>query len=493
MKQAYTYTSIKNHKEWNRVTNMTLEQIVIHRWNLTKTMLIMEGMTPFIKSWHLNLPSEIQDLPLCRTDFYFGRTIMDTFNASFKFPTLEEHYRSVLESMKEETAPKQNGTEQMHNILSRAFKVNGVYAAVPTLHFRLYIDAVLDPFRGQATQMKMALVDFMGTPACGNSWPHFFTYLQQMITNRGIFSKTLFNSTPAANDEKEQPKSPGRNNWQKNRPNLAHERRPYSPKFNKKPRVHFGGATPMSTIKSHDEYDDHEYHEDDYGDEDHEEQSKPTSKMNSLSSNDQQLLDHMTNLTQALSTKLESKMNKDIGSLRGQIADAVKDHYNSIMTPSKASSTQSSTTGSQPRNQGGGGGHQKRKSKANSNKPVDNRPNNLDHYGPNAKQRHDNKRQRSDNNGDRVDRHQYNPKGSEHWKLWLRVCAKCGKFGGHLQYQCQDEAQPGYDPNADPRLAIPIEPYPANEQAALQRCRQEYQRYGNRVKWNCYDNQAPQL
>lgn len=272
LKQAYTYTAIKKHKEWNLVSGLTVEQTSTHRWNLTKTLIIMEGMTPLIKSWYLNLPAAIQDLPLCRTDYYHGGTIMDTFLASFRFPTLERHYRIVLENMKQESVPMLSGIELMHDLLARAFKVDAIFGAVPTLNFQLYVHAVIDAYRGQAQTIKENLIDYI--PQCREDWRRFFTYLRTTITNRGLYSDILFGGVDEEDSREDtsekKSKPPTKIDWgKKKRKEFPENKGSYSPKFKKKPHVEFGETTHMTpTVQSRgSDHDDYEY--EDENDEDH--------------------------------------------------------------------------------------------------------------------------------------------------------------------------------------------------------------------------------
>mgnify|MGYP006910484429 CR=1 FL=1 len=111
VKQAYSYTSLKHSKEWNKANTMLPEAAMHYRWSLVRTMLINEGMTPIVRDWYALLPTEIQELPVSRYAYYFGDTLIDHFNMNFQFPTLEQHYRSVLENMKLEKSKVKTHTE----------------------------------------------------------------------------------------------------------------------------------------------------------------------------------------------------------------------------------------------------------------------------------------------------------------------------------------------------------------------------------------------
>jgi hypothetical protein len=74
---------------------------------------------------------------------------------------------------------------------------------------------------------------------------------------------------------------------------------------------------------------------------------------------------------------------------------------------------------------------------------------------------------------------------------WLRVCNNCARFGAHFGSYCRGDKRPNFDPKADPKQVVPLETYPRTRTEALERCRHEYRTYGNRVRWNCRDSEAP--
>lgn len=90
-----------------------------------------------------------------------------------------------------------------------------------------------------------------------------------------------------------------------------------------------------------------------------------------------------------------------------------------------------------------------------------------------------------------VDRYYYNPKGSEDWMRWFRICAKCGRWGAHFAKYCKEAQRTDFNRNEDPRSVKPVNTYPKNLQAAMVLAHSEFSKYGTKCKWNCRDANGP--
>lgn len=505
IKKAYTFTSMKQSKEWNKITGMTLEQITNHRWNLVRSMLVNEGMTPFVKDWYSLQPTEVQELPVTRTDVYFGDSLMDHFKRDFEFPTLEDHYRTVLENMKrEKVSTTSDRAAILKELLGRAFRVHSIYGAVGTLHFMLYVSAVIEPFP-DGIELIDSLIDATSTPESKN-WPTFYGNLRRIVTHRGLFTRRTEASKSNVEGESSTKSSPGKDkkvSWNTDREGDSPS--DYNRGYLNKKRRFMGNR--INALRSGEE----EFADQDTNDEqqdcDNTNQSLFRSKMNALQMENQSLRNQVTELSsnsrqQQLDARFDAQQQKlDAYS---QKLDNITSNMNALLQNQGGGSmpAQSYGGGSTPAgpSYGGGGGNRK-KSRMNSNKPMDNRQqggasNAMDHYGPKGgqQQQHhkDNRDSRKRPREDQVDRYLYNPKGHEVWKKWLRVCGNCGCYGAHFFKGCKGARRFNWTPNEDPRLVQPIEPYPASYQAAIARCKEEITTYGaNRVRWNCLEHEAP--
>lgn len=481
VKQAYSYTSLKHSKEWNKANTMLPEAAMHYRWSLVRTMLINEGMTPMVRDWYALLPTEIQELPVSRYAYYFGDTLIDHFNMNFQFPTLEQHYRSVLENMKLEKSKVKTHTELCQELLSRGFRVNSIYGAVPTLTYDLYVAAVIEPL--PKTELVINLVDSGVAPA-DRTWPVFYQYLRTKVTFRGLYRKHIPDQLPVVPTEESNKPAEKKLSW-KDQPQEQHPRQEYNKNYLGKRRRFLGQH--MNAVRSTegDELEDETDEAPSRTQANDVHQSLFQSKMNALHIENQSLKNQITELNLARqqdSQQQATQIATQMANMRSQI--------NSLMQQASSTSRQASTY------TGGGGGYQansRKRSKMNSNKPADRYQgggsSGMNIYAGGGGQQ---AKQPSKKAEGQVDRHLHNPPGPEPWKRWLRVCNNCGRHGAHFGKRCKGQRRYNWTPSEDPRLVQPIEPYPANRQAALERCREEVRLYGaTGVRWNCLPHEIP--
>jgi hypothetical protein len=481
VKQAYSFTSLKYSKEWNKSNTMLPEAAVRYRWSLVRTMLVNEGMTPMVRDWYALLPTEIQELPVSRHEYYYDETLIDHFNMNFQFPSLEEHYRTVLENMKLEPVKViKTNTDLCQELLSRGFRVNSIYGAVPTLHYRLYLAAVVDPL--PKNELVVSLIDSGITPA-SRTWPTFYEFLRNKVTFRGLYREHIIERQPAESTVSSNDKTQDKKlSWKDKHP--THPRQDYNRTYLGKRRSFMGNH--MNSLRSTEE--------DEAVDDLHEE-PKPNqdlevnlsllqSKVNALQMENQSLKNRVTEIDTARQPDRHQDPQQHL--LLQQIASQM----NSLLQQSQTGRSASNFTF------GGGGnpGSPRKRSKMNSNKPMDRyqgggSSTKMNIYGPGGGGQPGKPSKKSD---DHIDRYLHNPSGPEPWKRWLRVCNNCGRHGGHFGKRCKGQRRYNWTPSEDPRLVQPIEPYPANRQAALERCREEIRLYGTTgVRWNCTPNEAP--
>jgi hypothetical protein len=413
------------------------------------------------------------------------------FNASFEFPTLEDHYRTVLEKMSKEVLKyPMDVAKELEELLNRAFRANSIFGAVATLQFMLYVTAVISPFPSQHPLIS-SLIDQLSDPAA-RTWPTFFNNLRRTVTTRGLFLQAL-----PSRDEPAKPTETAlvvRENkdkkvsWKSLREDQDRGRSQRPPYYD---RRHANSINSSQT--QGDDYDE----EDDY---DHEDAPR-----DQLVPRDQLTLSllesKMNAMNQSLSSRLQAQEDRQ-GAQFQSLMNSMSQHQSSM----NALLQQRPAIGSG--DAGSSGGHNSRgnnkRSRANSNKPWEQRPqqqqqqqsNPMDKYGPGGggggqpKSAHQagDKRQRSDT---RIDRYLHNPSGPENWKRWFRVCKGCGRYCAHFEIACKAPRRHNYNPSEDPRTVPPIEPYPTNYAAALGRAKEEYRIYGAQVKWNCSDQVAP--
>jgi hypothetical protein len=483
VRQAWTFTSLKYTKDWNKITGMTPEQQLRHRWNLVRIMLVNEGMTPFVREWYSLLPTDIQELPLTTHAYHFGETLMTHFNASFEFPSLQDHYRTVLEAMSKETLKlPMDGAQELKELLSRAFRVHSIFGAVGTLQFMLYVSAVIDPFP-KGHSLVNSLVDSSATPASRN-WPTFFNNLRRIVTNRGLFVKNIYGEADKpkpAEDLSRSDSAPKKVTWK----SLRESEQPRSPGFS--PRGSSSrGYSRMNTVNSRrQDNPDEDYDE---GSEEQLNRSLAHSRANALTQEVQTTLRNQAAAQQSLQDQVSTMMTAMNALLQKQVnAPDLPPSYqlpvNAMQNPGGGSS------------QGNKQASRNKRSWANSNKPWQQQANPMDKYGPGGGQPkadiHDGGNKRPRYSDTHVDRYLHNPAGPENWKRWFRVCNGCGRYVAHFQKMCRAPRRHNYKPNEDPRVTQPIESYPANYPAALERAQQEFKEYGSQVRWNCPEQYAP--
>jgi hypothetical protein len=480
-RQAYNYTELKYFKDWNKITGLTIEGVTNHRWALTKSFLIQEGMSESSRAWYSFLPVEVQRRPLVKHEHYDGDSLLEAFIVAFNIKPIAEHYQQELESMRSEPIPP--GMTLVEALMNRALKVASIVGALADaatgLPSMVFIAAVITPFPPNSPLMQALQGQMVRVGGGAPTWPEFFNCVQAVISTNTRFMKEIWKQPFMTHDVAE----PQGNLKDDGALELSHKKsvtwgdiRQKSKMLGKRKMFPSKVSSMWSQGDDEQEHIDDEDSDGDQGYEDEDDaqgsDARMRAKVNSLIMENRSLKQRLAQ--QATPAPPQQQ----------QQASGIADNtalVNAINALVQDRSRENNRSDRSSHSSGGGGGSNSSRSakrhKVNSAKPAASQG--LSRYG------------RGGEDATAEERYAHNPQGNEAWMRWLRVCNNCARFGAHFGSYCRCDKRPNFDPKADPKLVVPLEPYPRTRAEALERCRQEFRTYGSRVRWNCRDSEAP--
>lgn len=460
VEQAKQATPIKYMKYWDSIAGMSERQAHDHRLRLVKNFIIEYAMTPAVRNWYNLLPPADKELPLVTSRYYAGTTLMDKYINAFQIRPLKDHYRRELERMRREVI---SSSENILEVLSaRLFRVEHIYRVIEDLDLLTYISAVIVPIP-DSSPIKQSFKELVRTSP---DWDTFFANALRALRNEAQWQAELTSGTNHPRTEADEKPHVNWKDWRN------------KDKFKKRKYGDDPHPSKMNSLTDFEEEEDNERVRE------HEQPSWA-----------QQMLSQMSGMSSAMSS-----MQSQINSLKEAPKSIPEPDYNTMAQQGGGMSGTQFQLDQALKNALSSLMAQPPPSNVGSGLPAGPTPspyNNVDdRRGPSKRQKVISTTPKPHQGYDKdedVNRYRHNPKGNEDWKMWLRVCHKCGCYGAHFGAYCQGQVRPDFDPNADPRKATPIEAYPSNRIEAMHRCKQEYRKYGDRVRWNCRDKNAPPL
>ena len=489
----HDFCNLKHNKAYQKRYDNE-EETWHQKQSLLKAVMVDVGMSTQAAAWFYQLTRANKALPLeYHVLLYiqdgFRRTLMDLFREEFGIRPMSEFYRDNLAKMAREVITA-TSPEKISDLLLRLMRTNTLFTACSDLPVSAYINAFLEPLRVHGGYpIARLLWDYA---SCNTvEWPAFRRKANEIIQNYNRLEQS--SAIPITVD-----------------PSVKKVQYASEPRYDQRDKARYRDSTYRSRVNAVQGLQDND------GEDDRDE-PRPSSiqaSLQELMDKQEQLMDRQEQARQQDRKADREDVNSMINALKKSLKSKVTAAAPSMPPPPPP-----------PSYHGGGGGyahggyaHQAPYQPINSMQDLDillrSKINALQEERTNSSgsQSHgkgqkrvrmnsmtsqEGDRRRKDSRSGRdstslVPPYLYNPKGNEAWMRWLRVCLRCGCWVGHFYRNCHGHPRPGYDPNQDPKAAVPIEDYPATRELTLQRCKAELREYGkNLIRWNCSFADAP--
>lgn len=489
--------SVSETKAWDQVKGSDGEK-ARQRANLVK-IYARERFSAEVEEWFTTETFEVQTLPIVQFEGYEGPTLLDAFKTFFQIDSLDDHNQDIIRRM-------MSDTRTVDSLYQRLLKVNSIFlqSSPEGIRLRDLTEALFAPYKDGHPGVLLV-------KGCLNStsdWPEFYTLAMRTLQREGLVSSSSGSKIPATKEADERSGGPSHGSkGMHSGGGGADGRSPrFVPRF--KPRRFEKHHKKVSSIvnslrrksQQSEEYDDghssggsscgERHGEEEYDVRHHEEGAYSSDDgMQEVEEHADQFKDfHDLFKEQAAAHEAErAQMESRIHATSSKL-NALQIQHNKLQKSFRHLQTNRSAGGDSTagRKQGahGGGG--------NSRSPAKHKK------SSNAAHR------RRVANAVFQDRYTHNPKGTEAWKRWFQVCARCRQWGLHFAKDCRNDQHPenrrntgagGENNNAGGgsyRNPVPMNQYPKDITRAMALARQELEVYGAVSRFNCKREDIPE-